>query len=340
MSHLKIGPYQINYDLQGDPGHDVIVFVNGLTQSTAFWTAYQQQLTQFGYRVLSYDMLGQGLSSKPILRIPLEDHADNLCKLLDELKIRRCIVAGISFGGLVALQMAIRYSERMNGLVAISTFCEMPAQLEMVGYALHASMTQGGMPLLQSWLLPFNFSSEMIDSMRPTLKETIRRSYAINDAYAIQNLMESFFDFQPFTDQLCKISCPTLILNGEYDYLTPRACHETLRKHITGSRMMIIPRAYHAFTVEKPALSIRVIEAFAQIVAGGKWQGDQSVWVADEDPLSERLASRCIGDHLRAVFFAGDVPAPKGKAQAEWHVPLPGSGAKRATKSPRNKAAS
>ncbi|CAN5271738.1 hypothetical protein BH11PSE11_BH11PSE11_28340 [soil metagenome] len=339
MSYLKIGPHQINFELVGESGNEVIVFVNGLTQSTVFWTAYQEQLVPLGYRVLSYDMLGQGLSSKPVLNIPLEVHADNLCRLLDELQIERCIVAGISFGGLVALQMAMRYPDRLNGLVPISTFCEMPAQLEMIGYALHASITQAGMPLLQSWLLPFNFSSEWIEHMRPNLKETVRRSYAINDPYAIQNLMESFIDFKPFTDQLYKITCPTLILNGEFDCLTPRPCHETLRKHIQDSRLMIIPRACHAFTIEKSDLSIRIIEAFAQSIAAGKWEGDQTVWVANDDPASERLASRCVGDHLRAIFVAADVPDKKVRKQDEWHVPLAVAPAKPTAKTPRKKAA-
>ena len=44
--------------------------------------------------------------------------------------------------------------------------------------------------------------------------------------------MESFLDFEPLTPQLSSIGIPTMILNGEFDFLTPRALHETLRVHI------------------------------------------------------------------------------------------------------------
>ena len=56
-----------------------------------------------------------------------------------------------------------------------------------------------------------------------------RQGWLVNDVYALQNLMDSFLDFQPLTPQLPSIAVPTMILNGEFDFLTPRALHETLR---------------------------------------------------------------------------------------------------------------
>ncbi|WP_245283875.1 alpha/beta fold hydrolase [Bradyrhizobium sp. Cp5.3] len=48
--------------------------------------------------------------------------------------------------------------------------------------------------------------------------------------------MESFLDFKPLTPQLSSITVPTMILNGEFDFLTPRALHETLRVEIPVQR--------------------------------------------------------------------------------------------------------
>ncbi|WP_245315497.1 hypothetical protein [Bradyrhizobium neotropicale] len=50
------------------------------------------------------------------------------------------------------------------------------------------------------------------------------------------NLMESFLDFKPLTPPLSSITVPTMILNGEFDFLTPRALHETLRVEIPVQR--------------------------------------------------------------------------------------------------------
>jgi pimeloyl-ACP methyl ester carboxylesterase len=316
MGSIKIGRHRINFGLHGDEGRDVIVFINGLTQSTVQWAAYQEQLAKDGYRVLTYDMLGQGESSKPVLHIPLDDHAEMLYLLLDALNIERCHLAGISFGGVVGLHTAIRYPERIQSLVAMSTFCSMPMQLQLLGAALHAAMVQVGFPLVQALLLPMNLSSDWLQQAKPGLKEMVRKGYAINDPYAIQNLMESFVNFQDFSAQLSDIQCPTLIVNGEFDYLTPRDCHEELRSHIANSRLMIFPRGYHAFTLENPRLTMRIIDQFICSVRGGTWQGDQSVWVANEDLHSETVATRCAGDHMRAVFLAKSDATPA----EEWKM--------------------
>ena len=118
--------------------------------------------------------------------------------------------------------------------------------------------------------------------MLDKLDSVKRQGWLVNDVYALQNLMESFFDFEPLTPQLSSIGVPTMILNGEFDFLTPRALHETLRVHIPDSALVIIPRAYHAFTLEKPALTADLLARFAEDVLGGRWQGNKAVWIAPE----------------------------------------------------------
>ena len=250
MPYIKIGRSRVNYGLMGEDGREVIVFINGLTQSSSLWTTHQERLSKQGYQVLTYDTLGQGQSSKPVLGIRMGDHADLLVKLLDALNIKTCHLCGISFGGVVAMHVAMNHPERVKSLVPMSTFAEMPGQLEQLGRGFHMAITQAGFPLIQTLLLPMNVSSAWIEQVRNTLPESMRRGYLYNDPYAIQNLMESYVNFQPFVEELSKITCPTLILNGEFDYLTPRLCHETLRQNIESSRLMVVPRAFHAFTLE------------------------------------------------------------------------------------------
>jgi hypothetical protein len=94
--------------------------------------------------------------------------------------------------------------------------------------------------------------------------------------------MESFLDFKPLTPRLSSISIPTMILNGEFDFLTPRALHETLRIHIPDSALVIIPPAYHAFTLEQPALTADLLASFAEDVLAKRWKGNQSIWIAPD----------------------------------------------------------
>ena len=108
-------------------------------------------------------------------------------------------------------------------------------------------------------------------------------------------------------------------MNGEFDFFTPRECHELIRSKVTNSRLVIIQRAYHAFTLEVPAVTMRQIEIFLDQVSTGNWQGDQSVWIANDDPAAAEQWLPCAGDWMRAVQIA----APAVKLPASAHPGLP-----------------
>ena len=132
----------------------------------------------------------------------------------------------------------------------MSTFAELTPQLEMLGAVMLQGLAEAGLPCLQSRLYPTNMSSEWIAANRERIPAMKRAGYIGNDGYAMQNLMESFARFQPPTPELHRVQVPTLIMNGEFEFFTPRECHETIRREVKNSRLLIMPRAYHAFTLE------------------------------------------------------------------------------------------
>jgi 3-oxoadipate enol-lactonase len=307
---IRIAGHNVNYELAGEPGDPVITFLNGLTQNANLWKGYADHFVPRGYRVLAYDMLGQGRSSKPVVDIKLAMHADMLASLLDELDIATTHLASISFGGVIALDFAIRHGGRLESLTLISTFAELTPQLEFLGAVMLQGLIEVGLPYMQNMLYPMNMSSAWIAANRERIPAMRRGGYIGNDGYAMQNLMESFVEFKPLTPELHRIKVPTLIMNGEFDFFTPRQCHELLRSRITNSRLLIVQHAYHAFTVELPAVTMRQIEVFLGQVADGSWRGDQSVWIAADDPAARRQWLPCAGDWMRAVQVATPRRAP------------------------------
>ena len=222
----------MHYELTGDPGRPVITFLNGLTQNANLWKSYAEYFVPRGYRVLAYDMLGQGRSSKPVIDINLAMHADMLDNLLEQLGIDKTHLASISFGGIIALDFAIRYGDRLHSLTAMSTFAELTPQLDLLGAVMLQGLTDVGLPYMQSMLYPMNMSSAWIAANRERIPAMKRAGYIGNDGYAMQNLMESFVAFKPLTPDLHKIKVPTLIMNGEFDFFTPRECHELIRSKV------------------------------------------------------------------------------------------------------------
>ena len=163
------------------------------------------------------------------------------------------------------------------------------------------------------------------------MPEMMRRGYAINDLYALQNLMESVNEFEPITDRLPRITCPTLILNGEYDFFTPRKCHEVLRKGIKRSRLVIVQHAYHAYTLEHPAVTMRLIGAFLDHVRGRtRGRATSRSGSLPTTPRRRSLGFPAPGDHLRAI----PLPAAAGRPT---HASPQASAARRAPRARKDR---
>src|SRR3954449_5647516 len=301
MPFLTHGSHCIRYELDGPKDAPAYVLVNGLTQYSELWSPYRDALTARGFRVATFDLLGQGASDKPELFISQGDQVEALRLLIGELGDSPIFLGGISFGGLIALRYAIEHGERLAGLVPMSAFAELSPQLLLLGNALRTGLILGGTGYLQDLLLPMNLSDSWLKPLLNKLDAVKRQGWLVNDVYALQNLMESFLDFEPLTPQLGAITAPTLILNGEFDFLTPRSLHETLRVHIPNSSLVIIPNAYHAFTLEKPALTADLLACFAEDVLAGRWKGNKSVWIAPEEAGGELVPFPAGYDHLRAI---------------------------------------
>ena len=87
-----------------------IVLVHGAANSSRVWTFWQQQLADQGWPSYAMDLRGHGRNpSTDISQTTMEDYADDVCRVLEELR-RPAVVAGWSMGGLVALMAAARGS--------------------------------------------------------------------------------------------------------------------------------------------------------------------------------------------------------------------------------------
>lgn len=306
MAFVTINNHQIRYELAGDEDGIPLVFVNGLTQAAHLWGAYVPYLAERGFRVLTFDMLGQGESDKPLLSASFDRHAVIMASLLEQLGLEKPFVAGISYGGAVALRYAISYPDNLRGLVAMGAFSEMDGRLKWIGENLFVGLAAVGTEYLQNMFMPYNFSAEWLEKNAEIIPILRRRGYNLNDQYALQNLMEAAANSPSFTEDLAAITVPTLIMNGEYDYITPRKLHDILRTGIRRSRLVVIQHACHAFTLEYPEITMRLIYDFATKTLNDAWPGDQSVWVANDDPHGEPLLLPVLGDHLRAIQPAVD----------------------------------
>jgi pimeloyl-ACP methyl ester carboxylesterase len=208
----------------------------------------------------------------------------------------------------IALRYAIEHPDTIAGLVPMSSFAEIPPQLMRLGTAMRTALILGGTTYLQDLLFPMNFSNAWLEAKSDLIGLATHRGWLINDVYALQNLMESFLEFEPLTPRLSSIKVPTMIMTGEYDFLTPRTLQDSLRTHIPDSALVIIPRAYHAFTLERAELAAYVMARFAEDVIAGRWRGKKTIWVAPEEVGGELTPFPAGFDHLRAIPVRLETP--------------------------------
>lgn len=303
MPIAKFRHHKVYYEFNNEGNGPVIVFLNGLIQNTAHWAGYAQHLSAHGIRSISFDQLGQGFSDRPVLDYDFEDNPDIVAAVLDACGVEKAYIAGISFGGTIVLKFGLKHPDRTAGLVPMSTFSELDSRLRMVGIAMWEGLARIGFEYLLDLFIPINFSHRFIDSVSGHLNAIRRNSFNNNDLYAIQNLIESLRNMpkEGFTAELHKITAPTLILNAEHDSLTPRWSHEVIRRNIANSRLMLIQHGFHAFSMEYPDITMRILREFITSVESGRWVGDQSVWIANDDANAEEYAFPCEGDHNRLI---------------------------------------
>lgn len=118
MPDLTNGDVTIHYERWGDPEAPAVVLLHGFTSDLRMWGANVEALSE-DFAVIAPDLRGHGLSSAPedSSDYQMEAYRMDLLALLDHLNVDLCALVGCSFGGMIALDFACAYPERVAALV-------------------------------------------------------------------------------------------------------------------------------------------------------------------------------------------------------------------------------
>jgi pimeloyl-ACP methyl ester carboxylesterase len=232
---------------QGPP----LVLLHAFPLDSAMWRP-QVEALRATYRVLTPDMPGFG-GSAPFAGPPsIDTMADAVAGLLDELRIERVVLAGLSMGGYAALAFARRHAARLNGLLLADTRAEPDSEEakanrnKLIAFARTATALD-----VFEQLLPKMVSDET-RSRRPEVVDEARRIAARQSVGGIVAALEALRDRADAGPVLRTIAVPTLVIVGRDDVLTPPAVAEKLRDGITGARLVVLDGAGHLSNLERP----------------------------------------------------------------------------------------
>jgi pimeloyl-ACP methyl ester carboxylesterase len=109
---------RLGYETYGE-GDRVLVLLHGLLMDARLNRGLARALARGGHRVVLLDLLGHGASDKPLhaAEYRFDVYAEQVVGLLDHLRVERVVLGGLSLGANVALHVAVRHPERLQGLI-------------------------------------------------------------------------------------------------------------------------------------------------------------------------------------------------------------------------------
>lgn len=250
------------YEVTGNvQSHRTLVFLNGLSQSTLAWALTTPHLHD--YKIVLLDLIFQGQSEKKADMRDFDQHAGDVKNLLQELRIEKATLIGLSYGSLVAQHFGLLYPHYLDKLILMSTFAHKTPYFEAIEVAWTRAMEAGGYPLLFDIMLPCVLGEEYFKNpVIPLDLMKQARADANNDSQALLNLMRATKQRPDYREKLRGIKTPTLIIHGEKDLLLLPHMAEEVHRHIAGSRLEIIPRVGHTLNLEAVPQSVALIKKF------------------------------------------------------------------------------
>ncbi len=238
-----------------------LILIRGLGSNADHWYAQVPDLSRH-HHVITFDNRGIARSSDPGGPFTLQDLAHDTITLMDALQIERAHILGLSMGGMIAQEMAIRHPHRVSGLILVVTHCGGTRQIlaaDEIRQKLERLVVLGD---LDAWvqIMALFFANLKIfqhyadaSTKHPARNKILKRQW---DAAAGHSTY----------DRLDRIKAPTLIITGKKDLLIPPVNSKILAQRIPDAELLEIPGGGHLILVEQPRAFNRAVIDFLRRV--------------------------------------------------------------------------
>ena len=263
INGLRIRIYDSKREIEEYKKPLTLVFLHGSPGQISNWKHQLEYFKKY-YRVIAYDQRGYGMSDKP-RKVTVNDYLDDLFKILRELSVKEgeTVLIGHSFGGMIAQTYASEYN--IKGLVLIGSLVKPEVTLLdrfiwNTPPILWRRILFTNNPLTRRLYRKIFFS--------PSTPESVFIEFMSDNTEYIESLPGYVFQYERFfkdydaTEILPKIRCPTLIIVGKDDRITPVEQSEKLHRLIPNSKLVIIDNAGHLILYEKPKEINKLIYEF------------------------------------------------------------------------------
>jgi pimeloyl-ACP methyl ester carboxylesterase len=247
-----------------------VVLIHGHSADLRLWEPQAPALLGAGWRVVRYDVRGHGRTSAPATGYDWEHYLADLRSLLDNLRVERAHLAGISMGGAIALQLALEEPGRVASLAlldsALPGFAYSPQFEDDIDRLRQAMRVEGPRAALERhWLTHPIFEGVR---RRPEAFAALRRM--VLDYPAADYLDEAEYapPERPAIERLHEVRAPALVIVGEMDLPDFLIIADILAENLPRARKLVVPDAGHLPSLERPEAVNPALLSFLAAVEG------------------------------------------------------------------------
>lgn len=230
---------------QGQP----LVLIHAFPVDKRLWKPQQEGLASH-FRIITLDLWGFGDSGVAQNQIAtMDEYADEVKQLLDNLHIKQAIIGGESMGGYISLAFLKHYPERVKGLVLSDTNSISLTQQQKDKYNKTADdmLANGSSAFIQDFL-PKAVSNAAPQQIKTYLLTIMNEQTPAGMAAAFRGIA----DRQNTSKELSGAKFPILIITGDADQVLPPQQSYDMHDLAKDSRLIVITGAGHLSSLEKP----------------------------------------------------------------------------------------
>ncbi len=241
-----------------DTSRPAMVLIHGASLDHSVWALQSRYLAHHGHAVLAVDLPGHGKSGgAPLTSIAAM--AEWIAALLDAAGIAQAALIGHSMGSLVALETAHRFPSRVRALGLIGTTAAMPVAPDLLNAA--AANSHDAIAMLSRW--GHGYAAALGNCKAPGMWMTGSAERVLERAAPglLHTDLLACANYAGGPAAAAAITCPTVIVQGTRDAMTPLKAATSLAAAIKGAKLTVLDGAAHMLLAERPDAVLQAIAA-------------------------------------------------------------------------------
>jgi pimeloyl-ACP methyl ester carboxylesterase len=297
MEMIGVGGLRISYDRAG-AGPPLVLLHGYVGDGPATWRRQFEGLCG-EFTVVAWDAPGAGGSSDPPESFGMAGYADCLAGFVDRLGLETPHVAGLSFGGALALEFYRRHPAIARTLTLVSAYAGWGGSLpaDVVEQRLRQALALADLSPgeFAGTLLPTMFSET---TARQDVDEFGASMLAFHPAGFRAMARASAEDLR---DALPAINVPTLLVYGNQDVRAPLAIAEDLQAAISGSTLVVLPGAGHVCNIEAPEAFNGAVRNFLHTTSSLATRSLSGIFQRPEPPAATQIGGLSVCPRVTVV---------------------------------------